>query len=161
MKIFNEINFFLIIIYIFVQFKNVYWFLLEISKDSWHSECVTFCQQTTIMHCNWLPFDWVQKCALKPLKNWRPWDLFCGATDTPILDFRWCLPWVSKRGEIPCLCAFSPVWSSDLPLVWGRKEAWIRWQSTLIVKTITGTLDWLKVEFAAEAGGIGRRKYYG
>ena len=28
---------------------------------------------------------------------------FRGATDTPVLDFWWCLPWVSKPGWIPCL----------------------------------------------------------
>ena len=34
---------------------------------------------------------------------------FCGATDTPVLDFWWRLPWVSKPGWIPCLRALSPV----------------------------------------------------
>ena len=31
---------------------------------------------------------------------------FCGATDTPVLDFWWCLPWVSKPGWIPRLRGF-------------------------------------------------------
>ena len=36
--------------------------------------------------------------------------LFRGATDTPVLDFRWRLPWASKSGWIPCaLRAFSHV----------------------------------------------------
>ena len=43
---------------------------------------------------------------------------FCGATDTPVLDFWWCLPWVSKPGWNRFLRAFSHVWSSDWPLVW-------------------------------------------
>ena len=34
---------------------------------------------------------------------------FRGATDTPVLDFWWHLPWVSKLGWIPHLCALSPV----------------------------------------------------
>ena len=33
---------------------------------------------------------------------------FCGATDTPVLDFWWRLPWVSKPGWIPRLRASSP-----------------------------------------------------
>ena len=39
---------------------------------------------------------------------------FCGASDTPVLDFQWRLPRVSKPGRIPCtLSCFlhpSPVW---------------------------------------------------
>ena len=33
---------------------------------------------------------------------------FCGATDSPVLDFWGCLPWVSKPGWTPCLCASPP-----------------------------------------------------
>ena len=33
---------------------------------------------------------------------------FRGATHTSVLDFRWCLPWVSKPEWIPCLRALSP-----------------------------------------------------
>ena len=32
----------------------------------------------------------------------------CGATDTPVLDFWWCLPWVSKPEWIPHLHALLP-----------------------------------------------------
>ena len=28
---------------------------------------------------------------------------FCGTTDTPVVDFSWCLSWVSKPGWIPCM----------------------------------------------------------
>ena len=31
---------------------------------------------------------------------------FCGATDTPVLDFWWHMPWVSKPGWIPLLACF-------------------------------------------------------
>ena len=60
-KIFHEINFFLIIIYILLQFKTVYWFSPENSMDNWHSECIAICQWTTIMHCNWPQFNWVKE----------------------------------------------------------------------------------------------------
>ena len=33
---------------------------------------------------------------------------FLWANDTPVLDFWWRLPWVSKAVWIPHLCAFSP-----------------------------------------------------
>ena len=33
---------------------------------------------------------------------------FCGAANTPILDFWWCLPWVSKPGWFPHLRASLP-----------------------------------------------------
>ena len=29
---------------------------------------------------------------------------FCGATDTPVLDFWWCLIWVSNQSGQPYLC---------------------------------------------------------
>ena len=60
-KIFHEINFFLIIIYILLQFKTVYWFSPENSMDHWHSECIAICQWTTTMHCNWPQFNWVKE----------------------------------------------------------------------------------------------------
>ena len=44
--------------------------------------------------------------------------LFCGVIDTPVLAFWWCLPWVSNVGWIPCLHAFSPVWSSESDSGW-------------------------------------------
>ena len=35
---------------------------------------------------------------------------FCGATDTHVLDFWWCMPWISKpHGWSPRLCALLPV----------------------------------------------------
>ena len=39
---------------------------------------------------------------------------FCGATDTAVLVFSWCLAWDLMPGWMPY---FSPVWSSDAPLV--------------------------------------------
>ena len=49
---------------------------------------------------------------------------FCGATDTPVLDFWWCLPWVSKPGWNR-LHAFLPVhYSSDSPLVRHLLTSW-------------------------------------
>ena len=41
----------------------------------------------------------------KFLKDISP---FCGATDAPVLDFWWCLPWISKPGWISSLAYFSP-----------------------------------------------------
>ena len=38
---------------------------------------------------------------------------FCGATDTPVLDFWWRLPWVSKPGWIPRLRASSPAHNEE------------------------------------------------
>ena len=60
-KIFHEINFFLIIIYKLLQFKTVHWFSSENSVDKWHSECIAICQSATIMHCNWPQFNWVKE----------------------------------------------------------------------------------------------------
>ena len=40
--------------------------------------------------------------VLKLLEDISP---FCGATDTPDLNFCGCLPWVSKPWWITCLCA--------------------------------------------------------
>ena len=39
---------------------------------------------------------------------WTTWVLFCGTTDTPVLDFWWRLPWVSKPGWIRRLHALAP-----------------------------------------------------
>ena len=45
---------------------------------------------------------------------------FCGATDTPVLDFWWRLPWVSKHGgSLACiLCHLHAMDSPDSPLMW-------------------------------------------
>ena len=43
---------------------------------------------------------------------------FCEATDTPVLDFWWHLPWVSKPGLIPSLACFVTMEFSESPLVW-------------------------------------------
>ena len=43
------------------------------------------------------------------LKHFGLQKSFCGATDTPVLDFLWCLPWVPKPGWIPHLHALLPV----------------------------------------------------
>ena len=42
-------------------------------------------------------------------KNLEDFSSFCGAADTPVLDFWWRLPWVSKPEWIPRLHASSPV----------------------------------------------------
>ena len=48
---------------------------------------------------------------------------FHGATDTPVLDFWWHLPWVSKLGWIPCLCASLPVCNGFLRFTSGVTPA--------------------------------------
>ena len=48
---------------------------------------------------------------------------FCGATDTPVLDFQWHLPWVSKPGWIPRLRASSPVHNACLRFISGATPA--------------------------------------
>ena len=50
-------------------------------------------------------------------------EVFCGATDTPVFDFWWHLPWVSKPGWIPCLCAPSPVWDKFIKFTSGATPA--------------------------------------
>ena len=52
-----------------------------------------------------------------------------GATDTPVLDFGWCLPWVLKPGWIPsmlsCLC--DPqihLWCDTCWLYRGQHGSW-------------------------------------
>ena len=48
---------------------------------------------------------------------------FCGATDTPVLDFWWRLSWVSKPGWIPCLHALLPACNEFLRLISGATPA--------------------------------------
>ena len=48
---------------------------------------------------------------------------FCGATDTPVLDFWWYLPWVSKPGWIPRLPALSPACNEFLRFTSGVTPA--------------------------------------
>ena len=50
---------------------------------------------------------------------WTPWVLFCGATYTPVLDLWWHLPWISKPGWIPCMCALSLVYNEFLRFISG------------------------------------------
>ena len=50
-------------------------------------------------------------------KNYRAINSFLWGHSL-VLYFWWCLPWVSKPRWIPCLCAFSLVWSSDSHLMW-------------------------------------------
>ena len=45
------------------------------------------------------------------------------ATDTPVLDFWWCLSWVSKSGWIPCLHALSPACNGFLRFTSGATPA--------------------------------------
>ena len=63
------------------------------------------------------------------LENINP---FRGGTDTPVLDFWWHLPWVSKAGWIPCFCVFLLVWFSNYtylstmtPII-GFRITWVR-----------------------------------
>ena len=58
---------------------------------------------------------------------------FCGATDTPVLDFWWHLPWVSKPGWIPCFCASSPAHNGFLRFTSGPTPA------DLLTVSITNT----------------------
>ena len=63
------------------------------------------------------------------LKFFGGHESFCGATDTPVLDFWWCLPWVSKPGWIPHLRALSPVCHEFLRFTSGATPAdCIAWQ---------------------------------
>ena len=48
---------------------------------------------------------------------------FCRATDTPVLDFWWCLLCVSKLGGIPSLYASSPVSNGFLRFTTGATPA--------------------------------------
>ena len=48
---------------------------------------------------------------------------FCGASDTPVLDFWWHLPWVSKPGWIPHLHALLPVCNEFLRFTSGATPA--------------------------------------
>ena len=58
-------------------------------------------------HCSgWYVSYWN---AFLFFKKWEDISAFCGATDTPVLDFWWCLPFVSKSKWIPCLQASSPM----------------------------------------------------
>ena len=50
---------------------------------------------------------------------------FCGATDTPVLDFWWCLLWVSSFTEVYVLHIS---WAS--PLVWHLLTSW--WQPSCL-----------------------------
>ena len=54
--------------------------------------------------------DWahmiLETFSFKKMEDISP---FCGAIDTPILDFWWHLPWVSKSKWIPFLHASSPM----------------------------------------------------
>ena len=55
----NEINFFLIVIYILIQLKCL--FILPSNLYGWHSECIAIVLFTTIMHCDLPLFNWVKE----------------------------------------------------------------------------------------------------
>ena len=88
---------------------------LSFSVISWHQIMFPASKQ---VKCNYLP--WIKLLFLKLLEDIRP---FRGATDTPILDFWWCLLWVSRPGWIPSLCASSPVHSEFLRFTSGVTPA--------------------------------------
>ena len=48
---------------------------------------------------------------------------FRGATDTPVLNFWWRLPWVSRPGWIPHLCALLPACNEFLRFISGATPA--------------------------------------
>ena len=57
------------------------------------------------------------------LNNLQDMSPFCGATDTHVLDFWWCLPWVSKPGGslacvLPCLHVADSSDSSRMSASW-------------------------------------------
>ena len=56
-KILNEINFFLILIYILLQYKIICLFPLEFFVGNWHSEYIAIGQRNGIMYCNWPQFN--------------------------------------------------------------------------------------------------------
>ena len=51
------------------------------------------------------------------LKLLEDMSIFCGATDIPVLDFWWRLPWVSEPGWIPRLRASSPTHNGCLKML--------------------------------------------
>ena len=67
-----------------------------------------------------LPDFRILSCLKVYLQDMGP---FCGATDTPHLDFCWCRPLVSKSGWIPCLHASSPVFNGFIRLTSGATPA--------------------------------------
>ena len=56
-------------------------------------------------------------------QNFEDISPFCRATDTPVLDFWWCLLWVSKPGLILHLRATSPVYNRILTFTSGAIPA--------------------------------------
>ena len=49
---------------------------------------------------------------------WRTWVLFCGATDTTVLDFWWHLPWVDQsQGGVTCMLSCLHTIPQDSPSV--------------------------------------------
>ena len=74
-------------------------------------------------------------------KKWSTSVLFCGATDTPVFDFWWHLPWVSKGGSVGCMfCHLYAMDSSDSPLVQHLLSSWWHHGSqALLIHVHTGT----------------------
>ena len=60
---------------------------------------------------------------------------YCGATDTPALDFLWRLSWVSHLAEVYTLCKLSKIhlwWDTCWPLFGGHKYfLWGHWCASL------------------------------
>ena len=56
---------------------------------------------------------------------------FCGATDTSVLDFSWCLPWVSNPGWIPSL---------------GSIVTWMQWNRVLTATQCKTALNFLNID---------------
>ena len=86
---------------------------------------------------NVVPFVSVQQSSNTYFKKTgRHFVSFCGAIDTPVLDFWWCLPWVSKPAWQPMICeklTVSPHWTIILQnclclcdiYVWLLIHAWM------------------------------------
>ena len=86
---------------------------------------VIFCFGLTIEDQNysWCPKLIIAGIFLNFLNFFEDMSPFCGATDTPVLDFWWCLPWVSKPGWIPRLRALSPACQEFLRFTSGATPA--------------------------------------
>ena len=70
---------------------------------------------------------------------WRTLVLFCGATNNPVLDFWWRLPWVLKPEWIPHLHALSPAYNEFLRFTSGATPAehlWPAWQWSRLIHVL-------------------------
>ena len=83
---------------------------------------------------------------------WKTQVLFCGATDIPVLNFWWCLPWVSKSGWIPHLYAFLPACNGFLRFTSGATPA-----NLLMASMAAGHVPYMHVAEVGYRNSNGRR----